>query len=772
MADSNSPFAEGYQATPLQLASTREYAKQLLMGSGQQPVHHWTQGVSNMVAALTGGLLDQKAAQQERAGMADFANAQKKDIPAGNYPAQPVGPPQGAPPVQKTSFDGGPSSAGQSQVAGGGASDADARAIAGIESGGEKDPYHAHGPVIANPHSAYYGDRAYGKYQVMGKNVGPWTKEVFGQEMSPQDFENNPQAQEAIFKAKFKNPTQWFGSGKTDGYTTGDEYRRKFAQAGGGQGGGEAMAFDGQPQQAAGVQAIAAAAGKGKMPAVPPNQRPDPSGGQTYINPQLVKPQAGYTPEQLQAVMQHPWATPEQREAAYQEMKARGQPIMMPSPTGSGTIMVDPNHPGVQQYFAAAPHFAKNKLGDIENERPITFDAQGRAIQQSPVRVNPGAPAGPPPGPQSSAAPAPAPAGSPAAPTVPAGATQASAFNAPAPAAEAPSKPVQVASNDPTAGIAATVGKPTVPPIQNVPKQVEQIGGSPQFNKFAQSNTAPPGVDPEDWAAYTGKKAFDSRQEVDTDAQKKSADFAAKKYDTLSTQAAAARKQMPNLDLGLAMMNDPNYHSGLMSGAQDVWSRFKSAVLGDKYANAPNEAFDKLMAGQVLDSMKSALGGLGQVRLAEISLLNKANANRYNTDASNRAVIEVSKRGIQSIDHLDQLGQQYASGGEVIDPIDGKTLLKENIGADGQVTPRHGLDVGYDKIARKFVLDHPSFTPEEIKHYETIFDSGRPPGEAAAAKPAAGPAKAATSLDDVQPGMSYKGHVFKGGDKTKQENWQ
>lgn len=69
-----------------------------------------------------------------------------------------------------------------------------AGAIASIESGGD---YGAHGPITRT------GDRAYGKYQVMGSNVGPWTREVLGQELTPTQFLANPQAQEAVFRAKF-----------------------------------------------------------------------------------------------------------------------------------------------------------------------------------------------------------------------------------------------------------------------------------------------------------------------------------------------------------------------------------------------------------------------------------------------------------------------------------------------------------------------------------------------------------------------------------------
>lgn len=43
------------------------------------------------------------------------------------------------------------------------------RGISGVESGGQSDPYRATGPMVTS--GAYAGDRAYGKYQVMGKNI-------------------------------------------------------------------------------------------------------------------------------------------------------------------------------------------------------------------------------------------------------------------------------------------------------------------------------------------------------------------------------------------------------------------------------------------------------------------------------------------------------------------------------------------------------------------------------------------------------------------------
>lgn len=77
-----------------------------------------------------------------------------------------------------------------------------ADSISAIESGGR---YGLLGPVTHN------GDRAYGRYQVMGANIPSWTKEVLGREMSPQEFLSNPQAQDAVFNAKFGNYVQKYG---------------------------------------------------------------------------------------------------------------------------------------------------------------------------------------------------------------------------------------------------------------------------------------------------------------------------------------------------------------------------------------------------------------------------------------------------------------------------------------------------------------------------------------------------------------------------------
>jgi hypothetical protein len=77
-----------------------------------------------------------------------------------------------------------------------------AAAISNIESGGK---YGLLGPITKT------GDRAYGKYQVMGENIPQWTKEVLGAPMTPQEFLSSPQAQDAVFQGKFGQYVNKYG---------------------------------------------------------------------------------------------------------------------------------------------------------------------------------------------------------------------------------------------------------------------------------------------------------------------------------------------------------------------------------------------------------------------------------------------------------------------------------------------------------------------------------------------------------------------------------
>jgi hypothetical protein len=77
-----------------------------------------------------------------------------------------------------------------------------AAAIKSLESGGN---YSALGPVTAS------GDRAYGAYQVMGANIGPWTKQAFGVPWTPSQFLASPSGQDVVFARQFGSYVNRFG---------------------------------------------------------------------------------------------------------------------------------------------------------------------------------------------------------------------------------------------------------------------------------------------------------------------------------------------------------------------------------------------------------------------------------------------------------------------------------------------------------------------------------------------------------------------------------
>ena len=80
-----------------------------------------------------------------------------------------------------------------------------ANAIASIESAGSGD-YSALGPITAK------GNRAYGRYQVMDFNIGPWTEKHLGRRLTPEEFLASKEAQDAVFAGEFGGNVEKYGN--------------------------------------------------------------------------------------------------------------------------------------------------------------------------------------------------------------------------------------------------------------------------------------------------------------------------------------------------------------------------------------------------------------------------------------------------------------------------------------------------------------------------------------------------------------------------------
>lgn len=116
-------------------------------------------------------------------------------------------------------------------------------ALAAVESKGSGD-YAAVGPLVTK--GMYKNQRAYGRYQVMEGNIGPWTEAALGRSYTTEEFMASPEVQDAVAAHQLQMAKNKFGtwedaasvwfSGRpmskagnaSDGYLTTPEYINKF----------------------------------------------------------------------------------------------------------------------------------------------------------------------------------------------------------------------------------------------------------------------------------------------------------------------------------------------------------------------------------------------------------------------------------------------------------------------------------------------------------------------------------------------------------------
>jgi hypothetical protein len=765
--------------------SSRDYAKALMSGEGQfKEVHHPLQGISNMVNALVGGNLDYTTNQRER--LRDLYQGNVRNDIAGQAgafgPSQEAAPPSPSPYDKRSDNSLAPSpmqSAGavQGTMASGDTSNQldqmalNKRATASIESAGSKNPYSLLGPTITNPRSAYFGDHAIGKYQVMGKNLGPWGKEVFGHPVTEAEFINDPKMQERMYEAKFQSPTQWFGKGRSDGYTTGDDYRRRFYAAGGKdvapQG---AMAFSGQPPPPPAVQAIDNAAGGMPQNGPPPFPAPLPSGptptqvagdntavaarsapqlqpnntlnpmpgGPQLVDPRTI-PQSHLNPRSLQQLYASgsPADTPEFKNQIFNMALQQGQPFEKKVPGGTVTIN---RWTGAQQYQPEM-HEGEMDAGDgVKIKYQWYYGADGKVHEVPSGSMSPIPGLGG--GPRSDAGSPSTPASAPGEPTTAPGGgiagTQAAQAGPAAPpqAAEgapaSPEKGVQVASLNPAAAAiaagmnkaASDEGRPAPIPAAEekpAPKTPAQIS----TEQFGKSTILPPGVEPGSAAAKAfGIRDYLKKQKVEQtgkeESAKEAANLAAKKYDDVIKNSEIAKMALNNVHVMQGVIPDEGMHWGFgrdfrdnMVKAGDAWHNWMNPkdVQG---ANAPNEVFDKNASELVLRDLKPMLQGTGQVRVAEIQLLTMANANRDMTPKANQAILAMNEKALNYAVKVGEMATAYRK-------------------AHG------GLDEGFDAQMKEYADKHPLFSDEEFKDYTKIIANAKE-GKGEGEKPKAGPA--------------------------------
>ncbi|RVE94015.1 hypothetical protein CN235_15650 [Sinorhizobium meliloti] len=182
-------FGGNTKETPESIKRKRELAM-AIMGASPAP-KNIGEGLNALGSGIVAGVMNRRANKAEDEGRAS-ADTVFKSAMQGQLASQIMG-------TAPSSMGINPASAGAS---GGSGSYRDA--IASIESAGSGD-YKAVGPT--HPKMG----RALGRYQIMEANVGPWSREVLGREVTPDEFMANPQLQDAIFDGKFNSYVQKFG---------------------------------------------------------------------------------------------------------------------------------------------------------------------------------------------------------------------------------------------------------------------------------------------------------------------------------------------------------------------------------------------------------------------------------------------------------------------------------------------------------------------------------------------------------------------------------
>ena len=733
-------FGNTSYATPEEIKQRYDWAKALLDQSQSNvpgTKGGWTIGLRNIVDALVGGNQAYQAAQQGRQQQQGIRQSMTPYNFTGGTPAPySFGPtPTAFTPPDSASSDA-PLAASPEGAKNSRAKGSDMDKAAGITSSQESGGRYDNVTTTINPRT---GQRqsAIGKYGVMDFNVGPWTQEVLGAAMTPEQFKNDPKAQDAVYKAKMGQYIQKYGpegAGRAwiggEGGVTHPERKDALGTSVGDYGSKFALAFNGKPSEAPAQQAITSAMSGQQQGGYAPEGGWDPK---PLLPPGSFPVRPMYTHQQLQDALGNPALTVEQRQGMVAQYMNQFQPISV-KVTG-GTVLINPANPSQQKYISDMEK-GTAKIGGLEFPAFTTFSPGGQSANRVPVSTGapnvqnvptrPGAPAGGSSGvlPQPGGALPFAPTGAPAATPGPQGAIS--------PAGQAP---VQVASanqsfapetNAPTGPMGAVppVNPAPIAPIMNKPPaagpQVAQAGS--QFNI-----PTPPGIAPQDWKAFTD---YSQQEQLNKQREAQAGELGkqfGERYNNMQKDAFAARELRPLVDAARNILANPNsgVYTGLGANAVLDWQRLKAAMgtlVGDdklKGAASDNEIFRKLIAGSILSQLKPMTQGTGQIRNKEIELIERYNANPLNTVAANKALVEISDRNLQRMDMFADMASDYASGAEVVDPYTKKVLLP------AQGTPRGGLDFGWDKLLRNFISEHPAFTPAETKNYLSLLEQDK-----------------------------------------------
>jgi hypothetical protein len=477
-----------------------------------------------------------------------------------------------------------------------------------------------------------------------------------------------------------------------------------------------ALAFNGQPSSGGGdAQSAIVTALAGGKPAAGPTGVPAGSRTAQYVDPFAVPRRPHISEEQFRNTPGF-YNTPEERtirnDAYYNEYQPQSVPYM------GGNVIVNPRNPN-QQFFSPGVQWNEYKAGDssfkapvaivpdgkggfktqvIEGGKPATAPATDSNIK--PPAIGPGngpasaapaapAPAAPAPGPSpvkpiptpGAAEVAPGPTGAPGnlpfgingAPTPPAAAPAAVGQN-PAANQVASNVPMATPGAQPAPGPAETgaavldKAQAAVPPSVMPGAAPSPLAGPMGAKVAAALATQPPPAAPGVKTAEVPPELQELRDfSLDTKRRGALIEGDTKNYTdaqkTLQQNSGPrASNAIKQLEMAKQLVDDPRFYSGPLADWVQQVQKIRAVLGKDPGMAAPMEIFNKIISGDVVQELKQQLGGLGQIRLAEINLINQSVANLYNTPAANRAVLDIMTRVNQQSVKIGEVARAYDAG--------------------------------------------------------------------------------------------------------------
>lgn len=445
----------------------------------------------------------------------------------------------------------------------------------------------------------------------------------------------------------------------------------------------------------------------------------------------------------------------EQKQMYLQQFMEQNQPA---SAKGTGGTWISPRGGTGKPLFV--PDLQKLKEG--EYEVPATADEQGN-MQVRPLGG--GAPGGaaPPAAPspvwgkfgQPGAAPPPPPQAPNAAPKPQSAMPPPQGSPGVASAAPPPGGPSAMSSlpgaPTPPSMLSAGAMPPGAPPTRVASLgPAGSSGGPPPAAPQAAASTPPPG--PQVAQAGQGQagplgpfvdqlKQWEignkAQQEGATATAKGFAEDAEKERVGLNEAATKSATGLSQLQTAKALLDDPNLSAGFLAKARGDLAKAKAWLGNNPNAARANEVFDKVIASQTLPELSAQTKQMGQVRLAELQVVQSSLASRNLTPEGAKAVLDIMMSAHKLNMDVSDLANSFAQGWR--------------LGPDGKPynTGKRGLnDYEWQPTLQKFLASNPVISPELRANWEKNFGSNleevAAKGGTSAAKPTGHPQPMAT----------------------------